>query len=89
MLKTLFYNLLLLIMISGPLVAGQADSLLTVIEKSEEDSLKVNTLISLASVYYRSNPENAINYATQAVRLAQSISYLSGLAYAYKSVGMG
>jgi adenylate cyclase len=89
MLKTLFYNLLLLIMISGPLVAGQADSLLTVIEESEEDSLKVNTLISLASVYYRSNPENAINYATQAVRLAQSISYLSGLAYAYKSVGMG
>jgi class 3 adenylate cyclase/lipopolysaccharide biosynthesis regulator YciM len=70
-------------------LASQADSLLTVLEKSEEDSLKVQTLLSLASIYYRTEPDKAIAYGTRAQTLSEAINYPTGLAYAFKSIGMG
>ncbi|MEE4256156.1 MAG: tetratricopeptide repeat protein, partial [Bacteroidales bacterium] len=70
-------------------MASQADSLLAVLKSSKEDSLKVQTYLSLAALYYRSDPEQAITYADQARSLAERIKYPRGLAYAYKSRGMG
>jgi len=70
-------------------IASESDSLRTVLEKSEEDSLKVQTLLSLASIYYRTEPDNAIEFGTQAKSLSEAIGYQTGLAYAFKSIGMG
>ena len=67
---------------------SEVDSLLRVLDQSKEDSLKVQILLSLAATYYRSDPEQAINYAEQARVLSENIQYPMGLAYAYKSRGM-
>jgi len=80
---------MILIFISGSAFSVQSDSLLKVLEQSKEDTLKVQTLLSLAATYYRSNPDSAISYAEQAKSLAERIKYSKGLAYAYKSRGMG
>ena len=89
MIKQFIISVLLSLLIINSAIAGQADSLMAVFEKSEDDSLKVKTLLSLSAIYYRSNPAEAINYASQAKELAERISYYSGLAYAHKSIGMG
>jgi len=68
--------------------AQQVDSMLSVLERSEEDSLKVNTLLSLAAAHYGSDPNKAREYATQARDLASDIGFKSGEAYAYKSIGL-
>lgn len=67
----------------------QIDSLKRVIESTKVDSVKVKTLISLSSYYYRSSPSEAIRYGELAENLAGKINFLSGQAYAYKSIGMG
>ena len=87
--KKIFIQCILILFVSGPLFSSQADSLFRVLERSKEDSLKVNTLLSLAATYYRSNPDSAILYAEQAISLAVKIQFTRGLAYAYKGRGMG
>jgi class 3 adenylate cyclase/Tfp pilus assembly protein PilF len=87
--KKIFIQCILILFLSGPVFSSQADSLFRVLERSNEDSLKVNTLISLAATFYRSNPDSAILYAEQAISLADKIKYTKGLAYAYKGRGMG
>jgi len=89
MMKKIFIHGMLLLLFSGSLYSNQTDSLLLVLEQSKEDSLKVQTLLSLAALYYRSEPDQAIDYADQARTLAESIKDKKGLAYAYKSRGMG
>ena len=89
MMKKIFIPFILLLLFSGFVYSGQADSLLTVLGKSEEDSLKVKTLLSLAAIHYRSDPGEALHYGEQAKELAQKIDFKSGVAYAYKSIGMG
>ncbi len=73
----------------GPMLASDADSLLLVLENSKEDSIKVQTLMSLAALHYRSDPQTAIDYSKQARILSERINYPKGVAYAYKGIGMG
>lgn len=65
------------------------DSLKTVLKSTIEDSLRVNTLISLSSQFYRTSPSEAIRYGEAAKDLAEKINFKMGHAYAYKSIGMG
>jgi class 3 adenylate cyclase len=66
----------------------QIDSLNAVIAAAGEDTSKVESLLSLASYYYRSEPGLAIQYVTEARELAERLDYRTGIAYAYKGIGM-
>lgn len=89
MLKQVLLLILLPLLITGSVFAGDSDSLMRVLERSDEDSLKVQTLLLLASNHYRADPDKAIQFGEQARDLANRIGDLKNLAYAYKSIGMG
>jgi two-component system NtrC family sensor kinase len=64
------------------------DSLLQVVAKGKNDSLKVNALISLAMTNAETSPDKALDYANRARDLATKIDFKSGEAYAYKWLGI-
>ena len=68
---------------------NQIDSLKAVVANSADDTLKVNTLITLSNRLVNSDPEATIFYSTQAKELAEKLNYKRGLGYALKSIGMG
>jgi signal transduction histidine kinase len=67
---------------------AETDSLLNVVSKGKDDSLKVNALISLAISNSQSSPDKGIEYADKAKDLAHKIGFKSGEAYAYKWLGI-
>lgn len=69
--------------------AVQIDSIKKVISSQKDDSIKVNSLLSLSREFFSVSPEEVINYATTARDLAQKIDYRKGMAYAYKNIGIG
>jgi serine phosphatase RsbU (regulator of sigma subunit)/Tfp pilus assembly protein PilF len=84
--------LLLLLLFSGTDALTQneqVDSLRGILESPQEDTSRVNTLNAMADLLYRSNPDYAIEYGSKAKNLAEEISYSSGLAMAYKNIGLG
>ena len=68
---------------------AQIDSLKKSLSAEKNDSNKVNTLLSLSREFFGTSPQEAINYANDARELAQKIDYKTGLAYAYKNIGIG
>ncbi len=64
------------------------DSLKSIVAATREDSSRVNALIALSTKYYRSAPQEALSLSMEARDLAQKLGYKSGLARAYKSIGM-
>lgn len=73
-------------------VLGQdatADSLKAVITKLDDDTSRVNTLNDLSYHLFRSEPEQTIQYGTEAFRLAETLDYLKGQAFALKNIGLG
>jgi adenylate cyclase len=68
---------------------SELDSLKKVITSQEEDSLKVNNLIALSSKYLSTNLNDAINYGSEALKLAERIDFKKGQAYGYKAIGLG
>jgi serine phosphatase RsbU (regulator of sigma subunit) len=65
------------------------DSLGAVLERTPEDTSRVNVLNVLAYSLHRTNPEEAIKYGLDAIVLADEIGFQKGLAEAYKIVGLG
>lgn len=65
------------------------DSLKQVIAAQSEDSLKVNSLVELGTLYLVNNPNEAIKYGKQARELAENINFLKGSGYALKLLGLG
>jgi serine phosphatase RsbU (regulator of sigma subunit) len=61
------------------------DSLLNVLKKSHEDTLKALTLIDLCATYRRelNDPEKLKKYNSQLMNLSQKLNYKKGKAYAY------
>lgn len=66
----------------------ETDSLKQVLSAEKEDSVRVNILLALSQKFFSSGPEEAINYAVQAKDLATKIDYTTGLAHAYKYIGI-
>jgi signal transduction histidine kinase len=66
----------------------QTDSLLALLNKTEEDTARVDILNQVAASYFNNSPGSAIKYATQAKTLAENIKYTNGLAYALKNIGI-
>ncbi|MDE3251200.1 MAG: tetratricopeptide repeat protein [Bacteroidota bacterium] len=67
---------------------SNADSLKGVLSQSKEDTAKVNILISLSKAYVNSSPEVALSYGKQAKKLADSLHFTVGAAYALKYIGI-
>ena len=66
----------------------EIDSIKFLLDKAKDDSTKVNTLIELSKNFYRSPQEEDLAYAIEARDLAEKINFKTGLAYAYKSIGL-
>ncbi len=67
---------------------AETDSLLQVVTKGKDDSLKVNALISLAMANSQSSSDKALEYANHARDIATKIDFKRGEAYAYKWLGL-
>lgn len=85
------YITILCILFASVVVAdeGAADSLKNIIATTADDEQKVNALIDLAASYYRSDASTSVEYGEQARELAASIGDTNGLAFAYKTIGIG
>jgi adenylate cyclase len=66
----------------------QTDSLLQLIDSSNDDLEKVNTLIELSKISL-SDPEKTISYATDALALAKKYNFKKEEALASKYIGLG
>ncbi|TFH20589.1 MAG: tetratricopeptide repeat protein, partial [Bacteroidia bacterium] len=86
-------NYLLLFMISAGIASHaqdlNVDSLKLVVLTMAEDTNKVNTLNTIADLVYRTSPDEAVEYGSQAKPLAEQLGFQKGLALAYKNIGLG
>ena len=64
------------------------DSLLTQLEKVEQDTTRVNILSALSEEYWGSDHDKAKQYNEQALRLAKKIDYKLGISEVYRSIGV-
>lgn len=72
-------------------IGGQdstTDSLRSVVATVDSDSLRLQALLELSQLTFRSEPNTAIAYAEQARRLAGEIDDQTSLAYALKNIGL-
>jgi two-component system NtrC family sensor kinase len=63
------------------------DSLLAVLQKTNQDSNKVNSLNALSYEFRSNDPDTAIYFANQALDVATKTNYEIGIANAYLSLG--
>ena len=63
------------------------DSLLQVLQRTMPDTQRVSTLHQLSKSYINSDPQAALRYGQQALKLANSLSYLKGQADAQLMIG--
>ncbi|MCK4631089.1 MAG: tetratricopeptide repeat protein, partial [Bacteroidales bacterium] len=63
------------------------DSLSSVLDNSVEDTNRVNTLNSLAEELRKTDPEQANEYAEEALALSSELNYKKGIAGSYFSLG--
>lgn len=83
--------LLLFTSIFGQLCFTQnpvADSLKFLLNKTKEDTIKVNILLDISNSYAASDSTEAISFAHEAIELGTQLDFQKGVGYAYKSLGM-
>ncbi len=64
------------------------DSLKLLTAQYGRDTIQVKTLIELSKRLVNAQPEEALEYSTKALQLADSLHYVSGQAFAYKWIGI-
>jgi serine phosphatase RsbU (regulator of sigma subunit)/Tfp pilus assembly protein PilF len=82
----------LFILSSAVLVCGQntqVDSLENILKTTTRDTTRIKTLNVMADLVYRTDPNEAIKYGSDAKSLAEQINFREGLAGAYKNIGLG
>ena len=69
---------------------GQAriDSLLAILPKASDDTIKVNLLVDLSFTYYSINPDEGIRYGNEALSLAEHLQWERGIANAHSRLGV-
>jgi len=65
------------------------DSLKIVVMTSEDDTIKVQNLISISQNLAGTDNRNAIYYGSRARNLAEDLNYTAGKAKALKYIGIG
>jgi adenylate cyclase len=86
--KTIFIVVFALFLCSVQAAANKVDSLKTVLKSLPEDTVKVNTLLEISSLLWRSVPDSAILYASRASDLAEKTGFPAGEALALKNIGL-
>ncbi|MFH1322030.1 MAG: tetratricopeptide repeat protein [Bacteroidota bacterium] len=98
--KNLLFITALTIVCSINIYADQSmvDSLLSELETAKEDTNKVNILNNLSKELQSSNPDKALNYAEQALKLSKKLSSLpdqalaksgkKGIAISFNNIGI-
>jgi signal transduction histidine kinase len=86
--KITFLAAALFLNLQGRTQDSETDSLLKVVAQTNDDSLKVNTLIKLASLNAEPSPDSALRFATEAKELAIKTGSRTGTAFAYKWIGI-
>lgn len=82
--------LLILFVLPVSLLAqlSESDSLKRLVDKTVNDSVKVDLLVKVSLSLYNSDPAESNRYALQAIILADKINYMSGKAQALKFAGL-
>ena len=85
------YYLQVFLLISNISFAQEStiDSLITLIEQSEVDTVKVQLMLDLSKEFFGSDLNRAISISEQANELSENIGFKSGVAYSLKNIGMG
>ncbi|TNE52659.1 MAG: tetratricopeptide repeat protein [Bacteroidetes bacterium] len=78
----------LLVLCCTQAIAQDIDSLKAVLKDTPQDTTRVNLLIQLSSVLWKTEPDAAIKYAEQASTLAAEAGFEQGQAYALKNIGL-
>ena len=86
--KTVALLVIFSFLLFGQISANNLDSLKAVANTLPDDSTKVKTLLEISSSLWRTEPDKAINYASQAIEIAGKISYPQGRALALKNIGL-
>jgi len=68
---------------------NEQDSFKTLLSSSTYDTARVNLLNAFSKTLSHSNPDSSIIIATEAKLLSEKVNYQTGLALAYKNIGMG
>jgi serine phosphatase RsbU (regulator of sigma subunit)/Tfp pilus assembly protein PilF len=82
----------LFLLFTGTIISAQdsqIDSMVMALQGMREDSVKVNAMNDIAAGVYRTDPDKAIKYSQEAKALAEQLNFPSGVALAYKNIGLG
>jgi serine phosphatase RsbU (regulator of sigma subunit)/Tfp pilus assembly protein PilF len=88
-LRKIFFLSVLFIHIISSAQDAELDSLRALLQTGQEDTIRVNNLLSLSSNLSRSSPLEAIKLGNDAKDLAEKLNFRKGLAYSLKYIGMG
>ncbi|MEZ4932758.1 MAG: tetratricopeptide repeat protein [Saprospiraceae bacterium] len=86
--KTVALLLFSTLLFFGQIFPNNVDSLKTVVSGLSEDTTKVKTLLEISSSLWRTEPDEAIKYADEALQLSEKTSYPDGKAKALKNIGL-
>ena len=86
--KCFIFFFLVLLSFRGRTQVHTADSLKNILLVAKEDSFKMKILLQLSSYFLDSSTEQAKNYGTQALKLAEKFHYAPGRALALKNIGI-
>ncbi len=67
---------------------GQNEELQSQLKNAKEDTSKVNLLCELSEASRNNDPDLAMNYADQALQLAEKLNFQKGLINAYNNLGI-
>lgn len=88
---TRFLFVVVLVSVFTQMASGQRlhriDSLNNLISITNVDTVKVLALISLSKEYKSTNPDSAMTYSLEAMRIAKEAKFTKGVAAAYYSLG--
>ncbi|MEO5893481.1 MAG: adenylate/guanylate cyclase domain-containing protein [Ferruginibacter sp.] len=73
----------------GKAQPGEADSLKKLLSVNLADSERVNLLNALSKSFFKGNPDTSVLIAMSSKKLAEQVSYKTGLALALKNMGIG
>ena len=86
---TVLFTFLSLIIGGGYAQNMQVDSLKRAVLLEPNDTGKVNNLLALGKKLFSTAPGESVEYGLRAKELAEKLNFQKGLAYAYKTIGMG
>ncbi|MBL7741156.1 MAG: sensor histidine kinase [Chitinophagaceae bacterium] len=85
----IFLTLMMAIPARGIAQTEETDSLINLLNKSADDSNKVNLLRNIGVTYANQDPRKAIEYWKQGVALSYKLNYIKGLSGNYINIGTG